>query len=426
MGQFLGIFFFFLITGVPIALALGVGGVIYLFLTGNGMLILNFPQRMLAGVDQFVLLTIPLFLLAGMLMNVGGITDRIITFARAMVGHRRGGMSSVTVLSSMFFAGISGSATAEAPALGSILIPSMARQGMPAAYAAALVGVSAIMGPIIPPSITMIVYGVLSGASIGQLFIAGVVPGILLTTGFLLYASWRARRDSFAITDKASWEARKAAIVRTFPALMLPVIIIVGIKGGIFTATESAAVAVVYALIIGFVYRDLDVTRLWHALAATAISTSAIMFIVAMASIVSFVFAIEQVPMKVAATVLSISDNPYLVMLMLNVVLLVLGMFLEPISILILTMPILMQMAKVIGMDLVQFGMMVVLNVVIGMATPPVGICLFIVCAISGKSLIEVSKEALPLLGIALIVLALVALVPPVSLFLPHAFGTVQ
>lgn len=426
MGQFLGIFFFFLITGVPIALALGVGGVIYLFATGNGMLILNFPQRMLAGVDQFVLLTIPLFLLAGMLMNVGGITDRIITFARAMVGHRRGGMSSVTVLSSMFFAGISGSATAEASALGSILIPSMSRQGMPAAYAAALVGVSAIMGPIIPPSITMIVYGVLSGASIGQLFIAGVVPGILLTSGFLLYASWRAKRDSFAITDKASWEVRRAAIVRTFPALMLPVIIIVGIKGGIFTATESAAVAVVYALIIGFVYRDLNVPRLWHALAATAISTSAIMFIVAMASIVSFVFAIEQVPMKVAATVLSISDNPYLVMLMLNVVLLVLGMFLEPISILILTMPILMQMAKVIGMDLVQFGMMVVLNVVIGMATPPVGICLFIVCAISGKSLVEVSKEALPLLGIALIVLALVALVPPVSLFLPHAFGTVQ
>lgn len=426
MFNFLGIFVLFLITGVPIALALGVGAMIYLYWTGNGFLILNFPQRMLAGVDQFVLLTIPLFLLAGALMNVGGITERIITFARAMVGHRRGGMSSVTVLSSMFFAGISGSATAEASALGTILIPAMSRQGMPAAYAAALVGVSAIMGPIIPPSITMIVYGVLSGASIGQLFLAGVVPGILITSGFLAYGTWRAKRDNFAITEKTDWAERRTAIVRTLPALLLPLIIIVGIKGGVFTATESAAVAVAYALFIGLVYRDLTASRIWQALVVTAIGTSAIMFIIAMASIVSFVFAIEQVPATVARTVLSISDNPWFVLLMLNCVLLLLGMFLEPITILILTMPILLQMAKIIGMDLVQFGMMVVLNVVIGLATPPVGICLFITCAISGKSLVEVSREAFPLLLIAFFVLALVALVPPISLFLPHALGTVN
>jgi tripartite ATP-independent transporter DctM subunit len=399
---------------------------IYLYWTGNGFLILNFPQRMLAGVDQFVLLTIPLFLLAGALMNVGGITERIITFARAMVGHRRGGMSSVTVLSSMFFAGISGSATAEASALGTILIPAMSRQGMPSAYAAALVGVSAIMGPIIPPSITMIVYGVLSGASIGQLFLAGVVPGILITCGFLAYVTWRAKRDNFPTTEKTDWAERRTAIVRTLPALLLPLIIIVGIKGGVFTATESAAVAVAYALFIGLVYRDLNASRIWQALVVTAIGTSAIMFIIAMASIVSFVFAIENVPANVARTVLSISDNPWFVLLMLNCVLLLLGMFLEPITILILTMPILLQMAKIIGMDLVQFGMMVVLNVVIGLATPPVGICLFITCAISGRSLVEVSREALPLLLIAFLVLALVALVPPISLFLPHALGSVN
>jgi tripartite ATP-independent transporter DctM subunit len=426
MGTFLGFFLFFLITGVPIALALGVGAIIYLYVTGNGALVLAFPQKMLGGVDNFVLLTIPLFLLAGALMNAGGITDRIIVFARAMVGHRRGGMSSVTVLSSMFFAGISGSATAEASALGTILIPSMARQGMPPAFAAALVGVSAIMGPIIPPSITMIVFGVLSGVSIGQLFLAGVVPGILITTGFLIYGSWRAKRDGFPVTDKASWDERRASIARTLPALMLPVIIIVGIKGGIFTATESAAVAVVYALLVGAVYRELTLSRLWQALIATSITTAALMFIISMANIVAFVFALEGVPAAVAKAVLSVSDSPYIILLLLNLVLLLLGMFLEPITILILTMPILLQLAKVLQMDLVQFGMMAILNVVIGLATPPVGVCLFIVCAISGRSLVEVSREAVPLLLIAILVLALVALFPFVSLTLPHAFGSAQ
>jgi len=426
MASFLGIFLVTLATGVPIALALGVGAMAYLFVTGNGGLLLAFPQRMIGSVDQFVLLTIPLFLLAGALMNVGGITDRIVTFARAMVGHRRGGMSSVTVLSSMFFAGISGSATAEASALGSILIPTMSKQGMPTAYAAALVGVSSILGPIIPPSITMIIYGVLSGTSIGQLFIAGVVPGILLTAGLLVYGSWRARRDGFPITAKTSWAERGTAIIRTLPALMLPVIIIVGIKGGIFTTTEAAAVAVAYALVISGFYGELKPTRLWGAFVATAVSTSAILFIAAMAGIVSFVFTLEHVPTKIATSVLEISDDPLFILLMLNIVLLVLGMFLEPISILILTMPILMQFAKMMGMDLVQFGMMVILNVVIGMATPPVGICLFIVSAISGQPLMKVAREALPLLGICILVLALVALVPAVSLFLPNALAPMR
>jgi C4-dicarboxylate transporter, DctM subunit len=423
MASFLGFFLFFIFAGVPIALALGVGAVIYLFLTDNGDLILAFPQKMIGGVDQFVLLTIPLFLLAGTLMNVGGITDRIILFARAFVGHRRGGMSSVTVLSSMFFAGISGSATAEASALGSILIPAMVKQGMPAAYSASLVGISALLGPIIPPSITMIIFGVLAGAPIGQLFLAGVVPGLLITAGLLSYGSWRAKRDGFPVTAKASRAERKDALIRTLPALMLPAIIIVGIKGGIFTATESAAVAVAYAILVSSLQGEMTFGRLWDAMISTTVATSSIMFITAMASIVAFVFALEQVPQQVASGLLAISDNKFFLLLMINLVLLLLGMFLEPISILILTMPILLQLAKIIGMDMVQFGTMVVINVVIGMGTPPVGICLFIVCAISGRSLVEVSKEALPLLAICVVVLALVALFPPITLWLPRAFG---
>ncbi len=271
MGAFFGAFALLLFTGVPIALALGVGGILYLYMSGNGAVVLALPQRMMAGVDQFILLTIPLFLLAGALMNIGGITDRIVVFARAMVGHRRGGMSSVTVVSAGFFAGVSGSATAEAAALGSILIPAMRKQGMPPAYAAALIAVSSIMGAIIPPSITLIIYGVLSGTSIGQLFVAGVMPGVMLGAGLLSYAVWRAQRDGFPVAPKMGWAERRASTIRTLPALFLPVIIIVGIRFGLFTPTEAAAIAVVYALIIGFIYRDLSLPRVWDAMVATAI-----------------------------------------------------------------------------------------------------------------------------------------------------------
>ena len=419
MGAFFVIFAGLLASGIPIALTLGMAGTAYLYLSGNGSMVLMLPQRMMAGVDQFVLLTIPLFLLAGALMNVGGVTDRIVHFARAMVGHRRGGMSSVSILSSGFFAGISGSATAEASALGSILIPTMSRQGMPPAYAAALIAVASVMGPIIPPSITMIIYGVLSGTSIGQLFLAGIVPGIGIATGLLIYASYRARRDGFPVTERMVGRERWQATARTLPALLLPAIILVGIKAGIFTPTEAAAVAVAYALVVGFAYRDLNLRRLWEALVATTLVSASILFITSMASIVSFVFTLEQVPQQIADLVLAITEQPLLILLLLNIFLLILGMFLEPISILILTMPILLKFQALIGMDPVQFGTVVVLNVVIGMATPPVGILLFIASAISGEPVTRVIREALPLIAVCLAVLTLIALVPVLSLFLP-------
>lgn len=419
MSAFFVIFAGLLASGIPIALTLGIAGTAYLYLSGNGMMVLMLPQRMMAGIDQFVLLTIPLFLLAGALMNVGGVTDRIVHFARAMVGHRRGGMSSVSILSSGFFAGISGSATAEASALGSILIPTMSRQGMPAAYAAALIAVASVMGPIIPPSITMIIYGVLSGTSTGQLFLAGIAPGIGIAAGLLFYASWRAKRDGFPVTERMVGRDRWKATARTLPALLLPAIILVGIKAGIFTPTEAAAVAVGYALIIGFAYRDLNLRRLWEALIATTLVSASILFITSMASIVSFVFTLEQVPQRIADMVLLLTDNPWLILLLLNLFLLILGMFLEPISILILTMPILLKFQALIGMDPVQFGTVVVLNVVIGMATPPVEILLFIASAISGEPVTKVIREALPLVGICILVLASIALIPALSLFLP-------
>lgn len=276
------------------------------------------------------------------------------------------------------------------------------------------------MGPIIPPSITMIIYGVLSGTSIGQLFLAGIVPGIAIASGLLVYASWRAKRDGFPVTERMIGRQRWEATVRTLPALLLPAIILVGIKAGIFTPTEAAAVAVAYALVIGFAYRDLTLRRVWEALIATTLVSASILFITSMASVVSFVFTLEQVPQHIAELVLSITENPWLILLLLNIFLLLLGMFLEPISILILTMPILLKFQALIGMEPVQFGTVVVLNVVIGMATPPVGILLFIASAISGEPVTRVIREALPLVGICIAVLALMALIPALSLAIPN------
>jgi C4-dicarboxylate transporter, DctM subunit len=424
MGAFVGAFAGLLLIGVPIALALGIACVLLLWWTSNLDLLLAFPQRMIAGVDQFVLLTIPLFVLAGNLMNAGGITDRIVHFSRALVGHVPGGLSQVNVVSSMFFAGVSGSATAEASALGSVLIPAMVKEGYPARYAAALTAVASVMGPIIPPSITMIIYGVLSGTSIAKLFLAGVVPGLMIGLALMGYAYWMAKRHRFAIAPKMPWAERWRAAGGALPAVLLPLIILGGILGGLFTPTESAAVAVLYAVLLaGFFYRTLTLATFWRALGDTALVTAGIMFIVAMASMVAFVFSFEQVPQKIAAGMLAISDNKIVLLLLLNLVLLLLGLFLEPLSILILTMPILLQIAKLLGVDLVQFGMICVLNVVIGMVTPPVGFCLFIVSAISGVKLEQVSLAALPMIGLCVAILLIVTFVPAVSLTLPRWFG---
>ena len=423
MISFLGIFLFFLLLGVPISLALGVGGMLFLYFTDNAMLIAGLPQKMLGGVDQFILLTIPLFLLAGNLMNVGGLSDRMIQFANALVGHFRGGLSLVTVLASILFAGISGSAIAQSSAIGSLMIPAMARQGIPAAYGAALVAMSAVIDPLIPPSITMIVFGVLSGASIGQMFIAGIIPGLILGFALLGYAWFKAWKHDFPVMPKVTGMAKVKALLGALPALMLPVIIVGGVKSGVFTMTESAAVAVGYAFLVGLIERELTVKKVWDALTATAITTSSLLFILAMASIVAFALTVEDVPTSFAKTLLGISDNPVIVLLMVNLMLLVLGKFLEPISVMIVTMPILIKVAQLINMDMIQFGVMVTLNVVIGMVTPPVGVCLFVVCAISGKSILEVSKEVVPMFFICLLLLALVAFVPWVTLWLPRVLN---
>ena len=423
MGLFLGGFLGFLAIGVPIALALGLACAAYLLLTGNADLLRAFPQHMVSGVDNFILLTIPMFLLAGNLMNAGGITERLVDCARAIVGHVRGGLALVNVVASMFFSGISGAATADASALGTVLIPAMEKEGYPTTYAAALTAVTSVIGPIIPPSIAMIIYGVLSGTSIAKLFVAGIVPGLLLGFGLMGYAYVTARRRGHPVSQRVSLPQKFIATGRAAPALMLPVIILGGILSGIFSPTESAAVAVIYALLVSsLLYRTLRLSDFWRTLNETAILTAGIMLIVAVAKMVAFVLGFDNVPAKVATAMLNLTDDPILLLLLVNLFLLLLGLFLEPLAAMIMTMPVLLEVAKLLELDLVHLGMIVVLNLVIGLATPPVGLCLFIVCAIGRVPLEGVSRAALPMLGICIGVLLLVTFIPGLTLFLPSLF----
>jgi tripartite ATP-independent transporter DctM subunit len=425
MGLFLGNFVAFMLIGVPIALALAVACMAYLLITDKLDLLLAFPQHMVAGTNVFILLTIPLFVLAGNLMNAGGITDRIVDCARALVGHIRGGLSLVNVVASMFFGGVSGAATADSSALGTVLIPAMVREGYDKAYAAALTAVSSVIGPIIPPSIAMIIYGVLSSTSIAKLFLAGIVPGLLLGFSLLGYAWYVAKKRGYPTSPKPPMAERAVAVGRAIPALLLPVIILGGILSGVFTPTESAAVAVIYAFLVSmFLYRTLKLREIGKPLGDSVVLTSAIMLIAAVAKMVAIVFAYDSIPAEVAKVLLSISDDPIILLLLINGFLLFLGLFLEPLAAMILALPVLLEIVGIIGVDKVHFGIIVVLNLVIGLATPPVGLCLFIVCAIGKVSLEAVSKASLPMLGICVIVLLLVTFFPDLVLFIPSLFET--
>lgn len=424
MTLYLVAFLVCLIAGIPIAFSLGLASVVYLLVNDQWQLMIGFPQKMLSGIDNFVLLTIPFFILAGNLMNSANLTREIVRFAQMIIGRVRGGLAVVNVVASMMFSGVSGAATAEASAIGAVMIPAMTRDGYRPAYAAALTAVGSILGPLVPPSLSLILYGVLTGTSIADLFMAGIAPAFVLCGFLILYTLWRARVEDHPLPDLVPPGERAGIAIKAVPALFLPVIIVGGIRAGVFTPTEAAAVAALYALLIGgVVYRTLSFSKITRAFYDTATMTAGVMLIVAMASMTSFILGIENIPQAVATSLRGITETPWMMIVLLNLVLLVLGLFLEPLAALVLAMPILNQIFPMLGMDPVQFGVMVVLNLMIGMITPPVGLCLFIVSTIARQPLERVSMAALPMIGLALLVLLLTAFVPALTLTLPTLFG---
>jgi len=415
----LSLLFLFAIN-TPIAIAIGVASILSIIVQGDFPLMIV-VQRMFGGADSFHLLAVPLFMFVGVIMEAGGISRRIIDFANALVGWLPGGLAAVAIVSAMFFAGISGSAAADTAAVGAILIPAMQRSGYEPDFAAAVQASGGSIGVIIPPSIPMIIFGFLTGASISQLFAAGILPGILIgmsLIGVATLISWKqgcAATAAFSMSEV--WRSLKRAIL----ALGTPVIILGGILGGIFTATESAAVAVVYALVVGmFVYRKIKFKDLVSLFSEGAVVAAIVMFIIATASIFSWIAAIEDIPARLAGTLLGMTSSPVLLLLMINLILLVAGTFVETTAALILLVPMIAAMLPVLKIDMIHLGAIVVTNLAIGMLTPPMGICLIVSCSLSGSSLTAVSKRILPFLAVLLVDLLLITFYAPLTMWMAH------
>ncbi|MDW9500531.1 TRAP transporter large permease subunit [Sinorhizobium meliloti] len=414
-------FLVLLLLGAPIVVVIGASALIYFLATGQSQFLVVLPQRFFAGMDMFVLLAIPLFLFAGNVMVLGGLAHRLIDLANLIVGRFRGGASLTTIWTSLLFGGVSGSAAADAAALGSIMVPEMKRQGYSGTFAAALVATSSIMVPLMPPSIAMIIYGALTGTSIGRLFIAGIPAAVLLGGALSVYALVAARLYGHPKRAPLDRSAVLSTLIRAIPVALLPIIIVGGIRGGIFTPTEGAAVASVYALIISvLVNGGLSWPALREVLLRTALMTSTIYLLVGMASVMTFIFSIENVPSQIVDALTSFSDNRMIQLLLINLILFFLGMFLDSTAIMILAVPSLVAVGEAISLDPVHLGVIVVFNLMIGFVTPPVGLSLFILASVTRIPLHKIALAAVPMVGVALAVLMVITFVPSVVLFLPE------
>ena len=415
----------FLALGVPIAFCIGLASAVAILMVGPSAPWIIVPNSMLNGMDSFPLMAVPFFVLAGDLMNRGGITVRLVNFANLLVGGIRGGLAQSNVVASMLFAGITGSALADTAAIGRILIPAMEREGYDRAYAAAITASSSVIGPVIPPSITMVLFGVTAGVSIGGLFLAGVVPGVLIGIGLMTMAYVTARRRGFPVrevpvTRQVAWRISRDALI----ALMMPAIILGGIFGGVMTPTESAAVAVLYAVVVGvFVLRELSMRDLWTALLRSGMTTASIMFIVGAARIFADMLGSEQVPEQLALIVLALSDDRWVILLLINVFLLLVGAVMDTSAAIIILVPVLLPVAASIGIDPLTFGIIMCVNLIIGLATPPLGVCLFVASDIARISVDRLVAAIWPFLLLEIGVLLLITYVPGLAIALPRLAG---
>lgn len=411
------------LINVPIAIALGLVAMAAMWVTQGSHMLVNTALVMFDGASSFPLLAIPLFILAGAIMNASSISRRLIAFASALVGFIRGGLSMVSIGASMFFAEISGSAVADVAALGTILIPAMRRRGYTKEIAAATVSSAASLAIIIPPSIPMILYAVMAQTSVVKLFVAGIVPGLIGGLGLAIAAYWQAVRYNLPIEERFQFSRVRKAFKEALWAFILPAAVLGSIFAGVVTATEGAGMAVVAALIVGgVIYRDLNVRELWKACVDGGVQTAVVMLLVASSALVGTFLTEAQVPQKLAAGISDLTTNKYLVLLLLNVAFLVLGMFLHSAAAIILVIPIVMPMVIAVGIDPIHFGLVVTLNLAIGQQTPPVASVLMAACAIARSDVWETSKVNLPFILALLVVLFLCTYVPVLSLGLVELF----
>jgi tripartite ATP-independent transporter DctM subunit len=417
-----------ILIGTPIAFVLGLAGVLALLTTTGRTLLLLVPQQIFSGMDSFVLMAIPFYCLAGELMNVLGISERIVKMANALVGHLKGGLGHVNVLDSVMFAGISGSAVADVAGLGTIIVPAMTRSGYSRPYAAALTAATSVAGPTIPPSIPMVVYGSIVGASVAALFAAGILPGLLMAASMMIANHIiSSRRGYQAHGGGFSWARFWDALRDGLLAMIMPLIIVGGILGGVFTPTEAAAVAVGYALLVGgLVFRTLNFKVLAKALRKTVYTTGVSLLLVAMGGILSWVLASERVPVLFADFIMSISNSKTVFMLLTCVLLLIVGCFMDLTAAIIILAPILTPVATRLGINPIHFGVVLVMGLNIGLVTPPVGAVLFITCSVARERLENIVREIWPFLVCMVATLLVVALSSNFSLAVPRWLGFVK
>ena len=405
---------------LPIAVAIGLTAIAFFVGFGNEALLTMLPQRMYASTTSFTLLAVPFFILAGNLMNTGGITNRIFRFAKAVIGHLPGGLGQVSVIANVIFSGMSGSAIADAAGLGQVLHKAMVDNGFKPKFSAAIVAAAATIGPVIPPSIPFVLYGALTGVSVSKLFLAGFIPGGLMAVAMMVAIGFRAKRYDLPRENRAQFKEVVASVKVAFLPLLTPVIVIGGILIGIFTPTEAAVVASLYALFLGFFYKDLRVKALPEIFWASIKQTIRLLFIIAAAGFFGWFTIHQKIPDQIISNLTAMSATPTGIITMVIVVVLILGLFLEGNAIFIITIPIFAPIAQKFGIDLVNFGVVMTLLIMIGNLTPPVGMCLFAVSSFSKVNLGELSREVWPYLVGILIVTILIAYIPSISTFLPN------
>ena len=419
-------FFFLLIVGVPIAYSIGVAGVLTMLVHIDSLPALTtYALRMASGLDSFALLAIPFFILAGNIMNRGGIALRLIDFAKVLVGRLPGGLAVVNVEANMLFGAISGSAAAAASAIGSIMTPEMRKAGYDPHFSAAVNISSATTGMTIPPSNVLIVYSLASGGvSVSALFMAGYLPGILTGIALMIVAALFAAKAGYPVGERVPFKEAIRYFFRAVPSLMLLVIVIGGILVGWFTATEASAIAVLYALLLSFFYKELTWKDLPEVLLRSARTTAIVLVLVATCTGLSWIMSYENIPQTVSRLLLAISDNPVVILLLINVILLAVGIFMDMTPAVLIFTPIFLPIAtQQLGMDPVHFGIMMVLNLCVGLCTPPVGSVLFIGCSVAGVRIDQVIRPLVPLFVAMVVVLLMVAFLPDLSLLIPRLFG---